>query len=214
MRPNPRQVTPSTSLVKAMASKHARSSICAGTGCCNKIPCTSGLALSFSISANNCSVVVSLPSSTFNESMPTRRQALPFMRTYVADAPSSPTKIVARIGVRPVFAFNASTRANKSVSIFFANARPSKTNATAHLQSRSESILQIIHDYLGIFILSAEFMCIYTVSSIVFFSKIANMCITKRWRGGRVVMQRTATPCTPVRFRPPPPILCNARVVK
>ena len=26
-------------------------------------------------------------------------------------------------------------------------------------------------------------------------------------RGGRVVMQRTATPCTPVRFRPAPPFL-------
>ena len=25
------------------------------------------------------------------------------------------------------------------------------------------------------------------------------------WRGGRVVMQRPAKPCTPVRFRPPPP---------
>lgn len=36
--------------------------------------------------------------------------------------------------------------------------------------------------------------------------------------GGRVVMQRTATPCTPVRFRPQPPflivILTIARVVK
>ena len=27
------------------------------------------------------------------------------------------------------------------------------------------------------------------------------------WLGGRVVMQRTATPCTPVRFRPQPPLL-------
>ena len=26
------------------------------------------------------------------------------------------------------------------------------------------------------------------------------------WLGGRVVMQRTATPCTPVRFRPQPPL--------
>ena len=25
-------------------------------------------------------------------------------------------------------------------------------------------------------------------------------------RGGRVVMQRPAKPCTPVRFRPPPPV--------
>lgn len=48
--------------------------------------------------------------------------------------------------------------------------------------------------------------------------------------GGRVVMQRTATPCTPVRFRPQPPffahvvparsplttgwLICSARVVK
>jgi hypothetical protein len=30
-------------------------------------------------------------------------------------------------------------------------------------------------------------------------------------RGGRVVMQRPAKPCTPVRFRPPPPALA-ARV--
>ena len=29
---------------------------------------------------------------------------------------------------------------------------------------------------------------------------------TVKWRGGRVVMQRTATPLTPVRFRPAPPI--------
>ena len=28
-----------------------------------------------------------------------------------------------------------------------------------------------------------------------------------KWLGGRVVMQRTATPCTPVRFRPEPPFL-------
>ena len=28
-------------------------------------------------------------------------------------------------------------------------------------------------------------------------------------RGGRVVMQRPAKPCTPVRFRPPPPIPCD-----
>src|SRR5690606_7304095 len=27
----------------------------------------------------------------------------------------------------------------------------------------------------------------------------------KFWLGGRVVMQRTATPCTPVQFRPQPP---------
>ena len=37
----------------------------------------------------------------------------------------------------------------------------------------------------------------------------------KHWRGGRVVMQRPAKPCTPVRFRPPPPMRQNgARVVK
>src|SRR5690606_39759800 len=48
---------------------------------------------------------------------------------------SSPTKIVARIGVRPDFAFSASTRVNKSASICFANARPSRTNATAFLPS-------------------------------------------------------------------------------
>ena len=32
------------------------------------------------------------------------------------------------------------------------------------------------------------------------------------WLGGRVVMQRIANPCTPVRFRPQPP--CVARVVE
>ena len=31
---------------------------------------------------------------------------------------------------------------------------------------------------------------------------------TPIWLGGRVVMQRIANPCTPVRFRPEPPFLC------
>lgn len=65
--------------------------------------------------------------------------------------------------------------------------------------------MQIIHDNLANILLDVVFMCIFTANTIVFFLKIANMCITKRWRGGIVVMQRTATPCTPVRFRPPPP---------
>ena len=30
--------------------------------------------------------------------------------------------------------------------------------------------------------------------------------ILAAWLGGRVVMQRIANPCTPVRFRPQPPI--------
>ena len=34
------------------------------------------------------------------------------------------------------------------------------------------------------------------------------------WLGGRVVMQRPAKPCTPVRFRPQPPYSKIARVAK
>ena len=37
-------VTPSTSLLGAIASKAARSSIWAGTGCCSRMPCTEGSA--------------------------------------------------------------------------------------------------------------------------------------------------------------------------
>ena len=70
--PNPRQVTPSTSFASAMASKQARSSIWLGTGCCSKIPCTSGLLLSSAIFTNSCSVVVACGMATFNESIPTR----------------------------------------------------------------------------------------------------------------------------------------------
>ncbi len=37
-------------------------------------------------------------------------------------------------------------------------------------------------------------------------ARIATMLVQfGPWRGGRVVMQRPAKPCTPVRFRPPPP---------
>lgn len=47
---------------------------------------------------------------------------------------------------------------------------------------------------------------------LVFFKKFV-IIASHRWLGGRVVMQRTATPCTPVRFRPQPPSN-HARVVK
>ena len=42
-------------------------------------------------------------------------------------------------------------------------------------------------------------------SNLVSRSKLPNVWTLERL-GGRVVMQRTATPCTPVRFRPQPPI--------
>jgi len=39
--------------------------------------------------------------------------------------------------------------------------------------------LQMIHDNLGNFILDVVFLRIFTEFSIVFFLKLANMCITK-----------------------------------
>ena len=39
---------------------------------------------------------------------------------------------------------------------------------------------------------------------LVFFRNFANI-VSLDWLDGRVVMQRTATPCTPVRFRLQPP---------
>ena len=68
-------------LSSAIASKQVLSSICAGTGCCNKMPCTSGLAFNSCIFANSCAVVVDCGISMAMEFMPTRRQALPFIRT-------------------------------------------------------------------------------------------------------------------------------------
>ena len=38
--------------------------------------------------------------------------------------------------------------------------------------------------------------------------------ILAAWLGGRVVMQRIANPCTPVRFRPQPPFCRNLIVFK
>jgi len=57
MAANECMVTPSTSLPGAMASKAARSSICAGTGCCSRIPCTSGSADSPAITLTSSDVV-------------------------------------------------------------------------------------------------------------------------------------------------------------
>ncbi len=34
------------------------------------------------------------------------------------------------------------------------------------------------------------------------------------WLSGRVVMQRTATPCTSVRFRSQPPYMLNNHIIK
>ena len=36
-------------------------------------------------------------------------------------------------------------------------------------------------------------------------SRLFSLRLNEKWLGGRVVMQRTATPLTPVRFRPQPP---------
>ncbi len=51
--------------------------------------------------ARSSAVLVCSGITTFRDSIPTRRQALPFIFTYVAEAGSSPTRIVARMGERP-----------------------------------------------------------------------------------------------------------------
>ena len=71
-------------------------------------------------------MVVAPGSATRRDSIPTRRHALPFIFTYVADAGSSPTRIVARIGVRPVAACSFSTRSRSSPSSSRASALPSR----------------------------------------------------------------------------------------
>ncbi len=74
-------VTPSTSLPGAIASKAARSSMCAGTGCCSKMPCTPGSADSPVIVSTRASVVVSVGSSTCRDDMPAFRDRFSFIRT-------------------------------------------------------------------------------------------------------------------------------------
>jgi hypothetical protein len=95
-------VTPSTSLAGAIASNAARSSICSGTGCCSRIPCTVGSFESLVSSATSSSVVVSAGSTTLTEPMPAFLLRFCFIRTYVAEAGSSPTRTVARHGCTPV----------------------------------------------------------------------------------------------------------------
>jgi hypothetical protein len=94
-------VTPSTSFRSSILSKQRRSSMCAGTGCCRRMPWTSGFAFNVSISPSSSSVVRSYGMKTFNDSIPTRAQAFPFILTYVAEAGSSPTNIVASTGGLP-----------------------------------------------------------------------------------------------------------------
>ena len=79
--PNPKQVTPSTSLLRAIASKHSLSFICSGTGCCKRIPWTSGFLFNLSISVSNSDVDMSEANSTFKESIPILSQAFAFILT-------------------------------------------------------------------------------------------------------------------------------------
>ncbi len=95
-------VTPSTSLAGAIASNAARSSMWLGTGCCSRIPCTSGSVESLVSSATSSSVVVAAGSTTLREPMPAFLLRFCFIRTYVAEAGSSPTSTVARHGWTPV----------------------------------------------------------------------------------------------------------------
>jgi hypothetical protein len=67
------------------------------------MPWTVASMLSSRIRTTSWSVLVSVGSSTAREVMPTSTQRLRFMRTYVAEAGSSPTSTVARQGVTPVW---------------------------------------------------------------------------------------------------------------
>jgi hypothetical protein len=78
---NDRMVTPSTSLAGSIASNAARSSICAGTGCCSRMPCTVGSADSARMAATSSAVVVVAGSGTCRESMPALAQRLRFIAT-------------------------------------------------------------------------------------------------------------------------------------
>ena len=85
--------------------------------------------LSFFISSISSFVDVFSESSIFNDSMPIRLHALPFIFTYVAEAGLSPTKIVASIGVTPVFSLIFETLCFNSSSDFSDNFFPSSTIA-------------------------------------------------------------------------------------
>ena len=125
-----------------MRSKQRRSSICDGTGCCSRMPCTSGSAFRRSISASSTSVVVAAGKTIGREAMPIRRQALPFMRTYVADAGSSPTRIVASTGAMPfVCCLILATRCARSISIASASDLPSRSSADIVIPSIHQSIV-------------------------------------------------------------------------
>ena len=74
-------VTPSTSLCGAMASNAARSSMCAPTGCCSKMPCTSSSWDRVVTTLTSSPVVVVAGSARWREAIPALAQRARFIRT-------------------------------------------------------------------------------------------------------------------------------------
>ena len=86
------------------------------------------------IVANNSSVVVDSGSSTAIDSIPTFLHVFLFIRTYVSEAGSLPTRIVARVGFIP-FDTSSETSVLISSSLREANFLPSKIFADIELLS-------------------------------------------------------------------------------
>src|SRR5450759_891034 len=99
---------PSTSFTGETRATTSSTSRWRGNGCCTRIPCTSGSALSESMSASRSACAKSAGSRWSKERMPRRSQSLSFILTYDCDAGSSPTSTTARPGTTPR-AFSAAT---------------------------------------------------------------------------------------------------------
>ena len=136
------KVTPSTSFPGAIASNAARSSMWSPTGCWSRMPCTPGSAESASIVATSSPVVVAAGSATCREMMPAVRQRFCFIRTYVTDAGSSPTRTVARQGAVPVRSVRTAARSPVSSMIRRASAVPSMSRACVMIHSWADVLLR------------------------------------------------------------------------
>ncbi len=91
------------------------------------MPSTRSSAFSERISSASSSGATSPPGSWWKDSMPTSAESSRFIRTYTAEAGSSPTRIVARPGVRS----SCSTSAFTSARTLAATALPSMIWAMA-----------------------------------------------------------------------------------
>src|SRR4051812_6107744 len=96
-----------------------------GNGNCSRMPSTASSRLSAWISASSSARDVVAGRSCANEAMPHSSQALRLLRTYTAEAGSSPTFTTARPGCLPNFEKKSAARAADFCLSFAATALPS-----------------------------------------------------------------------------------------